>query len=122
MNNSFLKIRTRAVGDVTILDIEGEVTAQQKVVLEERATYFGLEDSPKKVLINLSGVQRFDELGVYEFVKMYSPIEERGGRVAIFGLNRELVKRSKVGLIAKIFDLIRIYDDEVEALEAFSFR
>jgi anti-sigma B factor antagonist len=112
-----LNIKERQAGDVTILDMDGKVTIGEGSVALRTAIRRLLEESKKKILLNLSGVGYIDSSGIGELVSSYTAINKEQGQLKLLNLTQKLRDLLAITKLLTVFD---VYEDESEALNSFN--
>ena len=111
-----LDVKERQAGDVTILDLTGEVRIGEGAV-SLRDSIRGLADQgKKKVLLNLAGVKYMDSTGVGELIANYTTITRQGGQLKLLSLTERI---QNLLVITKLLTVFDSYDNEAEALKSF---
>ncbi|HSL55636.1 MAG TPA: STAS domain-containing protein [Pyrinomonadaceae bacterium] len=112
-----LDVKERQAGDVTILDLSGEVRIGEGAI-SLRDSIRNLADSGKrKVLLNLAGVKYMDSSGVGELIANYTTISRQGGQLKLLNLTDRI---QNLLVITKLLTVFDSYDNEAEALKSFS--
>ena len=111
------KVKRRKVGNVTILDLTGEITRGNSVLaLRQAFTEIDHESEGGNgdILLNLKDAGRIDNAGLMEFHYGRGKAEKRGGDFKICALNGEAVGDPMIVLaLEQAFD---IYETEAAAL------
>ena len=111
-----LDVNERQAGDVTILDLPGEVRLSDSSV-PLRDSVRKLADVGKtKVLLNLAGVKYIDSSGIGELIANYTTISRQGGQLKLLNLTDRI---QNLLVITKLLTVFDSYDDEAEALKSF---
>ena len=111
-----LDLKERQAGDVTILDLSGEVRIGEGAVAL-RDSIRGLADQGKnKVLLNLAGVKYMDSTGVGELIANYTTVKRQGGQLKLLSLTDRI---QNLLVITKLLTVFDAYDNEAEALKSF---
>ena len=111
-----LDVKERQAGDVTILDLRGEVRIGEGSIALRDAIR-GLADSgKKKLLLNLAGVSYIDSSGIGELIANYTTITRQGGQLKLLKLTDRV---QNLLVITKLLTVFDAYDDEAEALKSF---
>lgn len=111
-----VKLTTRQVGDVTVVDAAGRIT------LGEGASTFRDEirdlvaKNNKKLLINLSEVSYIDSSGIGEMVSGFTTVTNSGGQLKLVGLSKRVKDLLQ---ITKLYTVFEAFDDETEAVRSF---
>lgn len=112
-----VKLTTRQVGDVTIIDASGRIT------LGEGASSFrdSIRDltskGNKKLLVNLADVSYIDSSGIGELVSGFTTVTNSGGILKLLGLNKRVKDLLQ---ITKLYTVFEVFDDEAAALRSFA--
>ena len=112
-----VKLTTRQVGDVTVIDASGRIT------LGEGASHFRdtIRDlagkGHKKLLLNLGDVSYIDSSGIGEMVSSFATVTNGGGALKLVGLNKRVKDLLQ---ITKLYTVFEAFDDEATALRSFA--
>ena len=112
-----VKLTTRQVGDVTVVDAAGRIT------LGEGASTFRdlirdlVNKGNKKILLNLSDVSYIDSSGIGEMVSGYTTVTNSGGELKLLGLSKRVKDLLQ---ITKLYTVFEAFDDESTAVRSFS--
>ncbi len=112
-----VKLTSRQVGDVTVIDAAGRLT------LGEGASAFRdyIRDlsakGSKKILLNLSDVSYIDSSGIGEMVSGFTTITNSGGKLKLLGLSKRVKDLLQITKLYTVFDA---FDDEAEAVRSFN--
>ena len=111
-----LQIVERQVGDVTVLDLWGQITIGDSCETL-RATIKKLIDNGRtRVLLHLGGVYQVDSSGLGSLVAAYTGLQKCGGDLKLVQLSDRLEDLMVMTKLLTVFD---IYKDEGVALESF---
>ena len=111
-----LDVKERQAGDVTILDMTGEVRIGEGAI-SLRDSIRNLADQGKKnVLLNLAGVKYMDSTGVGELIANYTTVKRQGGQLKLLNLTDRI---QNLLVITKLLTVFDSYDNEAEALKSF---
>ena len=111
-----LDLKERQAGDVTILDLSGEVRIGAGSVAL-RDSIRKLADAGKnRVLLNLAGVKYMDSSGVGELIANYTTLSRQGGQLKLLNLTDRI---QNLLVITKLLTVFDSYEDEGEALKSF---
>ena len=111
-----LTISERQVGDVTVLDMDGKITIGEGSVALRTAIRRLLEESKKKILLNLAKVGYIDSSGIGELVSSYTAIGKENGQLKLLNLTQKLQDLLTITKLLTVFD---VYESEDEALASF---
>jgi anti-sigma B factor antagonist len=111
-----LDLKERQAGDVTILDLSGDVRmGEGSISLRDAIRKLG-DEGKKKVLLNLAGVKYVDSSGIGELIANYTTISRQGGQLKLLKLTDRV---QNLLVITKLLTVFDAYDDEAEALKSF---
>ncbi|HLF56088.1 MAG TPA: STAS domain-containing protein [Thermoanaerobaculia bacterium] len=111
-----MKIESKRVGDVHILDIDGKLTIDDGSAVYD-AILAALGGGERKILLDLEGITALDSSGVGDLMAGYASAKNRGATVKLLKL------APKVGEVLKITQLIgffEIFEDEGAAIRSFA--
>jgi anti-sigma B factor antagonist len=111
-----LDVNQRQAGDVTILDLSGEVRIGDSSVAL-RDSIRKLADTGKtKVLLNLAGVKYIDSTGIGELIASYATLTRQGGQLKLLKLTDRI---QNLLVITKLLTVFDSFEDEAGALQSF---
>jgi len=112
-----VKLSTRQVGDVSVLDVAGRITLGE-VSSALRDTLRDLvSKGHKKILLNLGEVSYIDSSGIGELVSGFTTVANQGGKLKLLGLTKRVKDLLQITKLYTVFD---VHDDEANAVRAFS--
>src|ERR1043166_8695481 len=111
-----LDLKERQAGDVTILDLSGEVRMGEGSVQLRDSIRNLADQGKKKVLLNLKGVKYIDSSGIGELIANYTTITRQGGQLKLLNLTDRI---QNLLVITKLLTVFDSYDNESEALKSF---
>ena len=111
-----MTVSERSVGNVTILDVSGNVTLNDGAEQVRDKVRSVLQQGQKFLLVNLSKVSYMDSAGLGELVQAYSTVAKQGGKLKLVSPTKRLQDLLVITKLATVFDS---YDTEAEALESY---
>ena len=111
-----LNINERRVGDVTILDIEGNLRIGEGSTVLQKAIRRLLEEGQKQILLNLAHVVYIDSSGLGELVAAHVALRKSGGQIKLLHLTQRV---RELMTITKLLTVFEAYEDESEAINCF---
>ena len=111
-----LDLKERQAGDVTILDLTGEVRIGEGSVALRDSIRNLADQGKKKVLLNLAGVKYIDSSGIGELIANYTTVSKDGGQMKLLSLTEKV---RDLLVITKLLTVFDSYDTEDEALGSF---
>jgi anti-sigma B factor antagonist len=113
-----LKIETREVAHVTILDIQGRIILGDELTNLRDAIHKLVEQGQKKIVLNLAGVDYIDSSGVGELVGCYTTVRNAGGELKLLNLTQKV---QDVLQVTKLYTVFDVRDDEFKAVKSFDY-
>ena len=112
-----VKLTTRQVGDVTVIDASGRITLGEgasafRDTIRDLAT-----KGDKKLLLNLSDVSYIDSSGIGEMVSGFTTVTNHGGQLKLLGLSKRVKDLLQ---ITKLYTVFEVFDDEASAVRSFA--
>ena len=112
-----MKIETRTVGDVRILDCSGKITLGEGTMTVRNTVRDILKNDGKKLVLNLAEVNYIDSSGIGELVSTYSTVTSNGGQLKLLNLTKKI---QELLAITKLLTVFQVFDSEQAALKSFS--
>jgi anti-sigma B factor antagonist len=112
-----VKLTTRQVGDVTVIDAEGRITLGEgsssfREIIREKVA-----KGEKKLLLNLAEVSYIDSSGIGELVSAYTTVTNHGGSLKLLNLTKRVKDLLQ---ITKLYTVFEVFDDEAAAVRSFA--
>jgi len=111
-----MKIETRVVGDVTILDCSGKITLGEGTQAVRNQVRDLLKNGSKKIILNLGDVNYIDSSGIGELVSSFTTVTNQGGKLKLLNLTKKI---QELLAITKLLTVFQVYDNEKAALASF---
>jgi anti-sigma B factor antagonist len=112
-----LKITTRQLGDVTILDAAGPITMGEGTNLLRDKFREMVAVGHRKLLLNLAGVSYMDSSGIGELVAGFTSLSHAEGRLKLVGLTRRVKELLQMTQVLSIFEA---FEDEATAARSYA--
>jgi anti-sigma B factor antagonist len=112
-----IKLNTRQVGDVTVIDAAGRITLGEGSSALRDALKDAVAKGNKKVLLNLGEVNYIDSSGIGELVSGFTTVTNQGGQLKLLGLNKRVKDLLQ---ITKLYTVFEVHDDEAGAIRSFA--
>jgi anti-sigma B factor antagonist len=113
---SSVKISTRQVDGITVLDISGRITLGEGSVQLRDAVRDLLAKGQKHILLNLGDVTYIDSSGIGELVSAFTTVKNQGGELKLLNLTRKVHDLLQITKLYTVFD---VKDDEASAIASF---
>ncbi len=111
-----VKLTTRNVGDVTVIDAVGRITLGEgsssfRDTVRDLAT-----KGDKKLLLNLAEVTYIDSSGIGELVSAFTTVTNQQGQLKLLNLTKRIQDLLQ---ITKLYTVFEVFDDEAAAVRSF---
>jgi len=111
-----VKLNSRQVGDVTVLDLAGRITLGEGSSTMRDALKEVLAQGHNKILLNLSEVSYIDSSGIGELVSAFTTVTNQGGQLKLNGLNKRVKDLLQ---ITKLYTVFEVFDEESTAMRSY---
>jgi anti-sigma B factor antagonist len=111
-----MKVTTRMVDHVAILDLSGRITLGEGSVQLRDAIRDLVAQGQKNILLNLSEVNYIDSSGIGELVSAFTSVKNQGGQLKLLNLTKKVHDLLQITKLYTVFD---VRDDEAHAVESF---
>jgi anti-sigma B factor antagonist len=111
-----LKVSTRQVDGVSIVDCSGRITLGEGSVVPRDTVKDLLAKGQKKILLNLGDVNYIDSSGIGELVSAYTTAKNQGGELKLLKLTKKVHDLLQ---ITKLYTVFEVKDDEAAAVKSF---
>ncbi len=112
-----VKLTTRQVGDVTVIDASGRITLGEGSSAFRDLIRDLASAGNKKLLLNLADVSYIDSSGIGEMVSGFTTITNQGGVLKLLSLNKRVKDLLQ---ITKLYTVFEVFDDEAAGVRSFS--
>jgi anti-sigma B factor antagonist len=113
-----LKIESREVARVTILDIHGRIILGDEIGRLRDAVRDLVSEGKKRIILNLAGVDYIDSSGVGELVGCFTTVRNAGGELKLLNLTQKV---QDVLYVTKLYTVFDVRDDEFKAVRSFDY-
>jgi anti-sigma B factor antagonist len=111
-----LKMRTREVGKVVVIDLTGQITLGEASAAVRDEVRDQIGHGYMKILLNLADVTYIDSAGLGELTAAYTSVKNRGGQLKLLNLTKRVHDLMQITKLYTVFD---VYDDEKNAVSSF---
>jgi anti-sigma B factor antagonist len=111
-----LSISEREVEGVTVLDLDGRLTAGDSIASLREQITSGIGAGKSQFILNMAGVDYIDSSGLGMMVVCFTTLKKSGGMLRLLGLtsrNLELL------VLTKLTTIFEVFADEQEAVNSF---
>lgn len=112
-----IKLNTRQVGDVTVVDVAGRITLGEGSSTLRDTLRDLVSKGQKKVLLNLGEVSYIDSSGIGELVSGFTTVTNQGGQLKLLNLTKRVKDLLQITKLYTVFD---VHDDEAAAIRSFA--
>ncbi len=114
---SSMKMTTRQIDGITILDLSGRIVLGEGSVQLRDAVKELLAKGQKNILLNLGDVNYIDSSGIGELVSAFTTVRNQGGDLKLLNLTKKVHDLLQITKLYTVFD---VKDDEATAIASFS--
>ena len=112
-----MKIKTRQVDGITIMDCSGRITLGEGSVTLRDSVRDLLAKGSKQILLNLGDVSYIDSSGIGELVSAFTTVKNQGGDLKLLNLTKKVHDLLQITKLYTVFD---VKDDEASAVASFA--
>jgi anti-sigma B factor antagonist len=112
-----VKLTSRQVGDVTVIDAAGRITLGEGASTFREKIRELINNSSKKILLNLGDVTYIDSSGIGELVSGFTTVTNSGGQLKLVGLSKRVKDLLQ---ITKLYTVFEAFEDEAQAVRSFA--
>ncbi|MBX5495724.1 MAG: STAS domain-containing protein [Bryobacteraceae bacterium] len=112
-----VKLSTRQVGDVTVIDAAGRITLGEGSSTFRDTIRDLTNKGHRKILLNLGEVSYIDSSGIGELVSAFTTVTNQGGSLKLLNLTKRVRDLLQ---ITKLYTVFEVHDDEALAVRSFS--
>ena len=111
-----MKLSTRQVDGVTIVDASGRITLGEGSVMMRDTVRDLLAKGNKKIILNLGDVNYIDSSGIGELVSGFTTVRSAGGELKLLHLTKRV---HDILQITRLFTVFDVQSDEANAVRSF---
>ncbi len=111
-----VKLNTRSVDDVTIVDVSGRITHGEGSSVIRDAVRDLTGKGHKKILLESGGCLLYRHSGIGELVAAFTSVTNGGGTLKLLGLTKRVKDLLQITKLYTVFD---VHDDEAHAVKSF---
>ena len=112
-----MKISTRQVDGVAIVDCSGRITLGEGSVTLRDSVRDLLAKGAKNILLNLGDISYIDSSGIGELVSAFTSVKNAGGELKLLNLTKKVHDLLQITKLYTVFD---VKDDEATAISSFT--
>ena len=112
-----VKLTSRQVGDVTVVDAAGRITLGEGASAFREKIRELVNNNSKKILLNLGDVTYIDSSGIGELVSGFTTVTNSGGQLKLVGLSKRVKDLLQ---ITKLYTVFEAFEDEAQAVRSFA--
>ena len=111
-----MKLNTREVNEVTILDLGDRITLGEESGRLRDAVREIVNKGSKKIIVNLGEVSYIDSSGLGELVSAFTAAKRAGGELKLLNVTKKV---SDLLVITKLVTVFDVSDNEMAAVGSF---
>ena len=113
-----MQIGQRMVGDVTVVEITGDITLSKggDVMIKDKVNSL-LQQGNRKLLLDLGNVSYVDSAGLGQLVQVYATTSHNGGSLKLLRVTKRL---KDLLVLTKLLTVFESYDNENDAVASFT--
>ena len=111
-----MKIEQRTVGDVSILDLDGRLVAEDGFEVLRLALNRLIADGHSRVLLNMDRVTYLDSAGIGLIACKFVTLNRHNGRLKLCNLH---LRSFEVLNVTKLLTVFEAFDSEADAIKSF---
>jgi anti-sigma B factor antagonist len=112
-----VKLNTRQVGDVSVVDVAGRITLGEGSSALRDLMREMVGKGQKNILLNLGDVSYIDSSGIGELVSGFTTVANSGGKLKLLNLNKRVKDLLQITKLYTVFD---VHEDEASAIRSFA--
>jgi anti-sigma B factor antagonist len=112
-----VKLSTRQVGNVTVIDVAGRITLGEGSSALRETLRDLVAKNQNKILLNLADVSYIDSSGIGELVSGYTTVTNTGGSLKLLNLNKRVKDLLQ---ITKLYTVFEVHEDEAAAIRSYA--
>ena len=112
-----MKVSTRKVGDVVIIDVDGKIVLGDGDVEIKQIVDNLLGRGSRQFLLNMAKVPYLDSAGLGEIIRCFTALRKNGGSFKLLSPNQRIID---LMTITKLLDVFDTFDNEAAAIASFS--
>ena len=109
-------ISERLNGDVTVLDLAGNLTFGEGTALLRREVRRLVDEGRRKVLLNFASVRFLDSAGMGELISGYTALRREGGQLKLANLRPNVME---LMVLTNLVTILDVYDSESRAINDY---
>ena len=112
-----IKVSTRQLDKVTIVDMTGRITLGEGSSSLRETVRDLLSKGQKKILLNLGEVSYIDSSGIGELGSSFTSVSNQGGQLKLLNLQKKVHDLLQ---ITKLYTVFEVHTDEAAAVKSFN--
>lgn len=114
---SNVNIKDRQVGNVIVLDIDGDLRIGGSSEALRKAVSRLLQEGHQQILLNLAGVAYIDSSGLGELIAARNLLDQKSGQIKLMHLTQRV---RELMVITKLSTVFEVFENESQALAGFN--
>jgi anti-anti-sigma factor len=113
-----MDIREEQIGDVSLVELSGRLTVDEKEGLIKETISNAMARGAKHVLLNLAGVRYIDSTRLGELIAAHIAVTRRGGKLKLVATPDRIVELLALAGLDGVFERFNTADEARRALES----
>lgn len=110
-----MKIQSKQISDICILELEGEVDAEHAPQLK-KSLVMAQEEFAKNFVLDLNKVSFIDSTGLGVMISLMRQLKKAGGKLRLTGLQEEVRSIFEITRLFRVFEISPSVEDAVQAI------
>jgi anti-sigma B factor antagonist len=110
-----IKLSTRQLGEITILDLTGDITLFNSPEIRKALIALIRDEHVPQLFVNMTGVKYVDSSGIASLVEGLKLSRELGSRFVLYGLSKPAITVLELTHLLRVFE---VHASEEQALAA----
>ena len=113
-----MEIREQQIGDVSVVELSGRLTVDEKEGLLKETVTNAIERGVKHILLNLSGVRYIDSTKLGELIAAHIAVTRRGGKLKLVATPDRIVELLSLAGLDGVFERFATADEARKTLDS----
>ncbi len=111
-----MKVTAKNLGNIAILEIEGEIDAEYAPQFKKSLAKLSLERQ-KKIILDLNKVTFVDSTGLGVMISLMRQLKEQEGELRLVGLQEEVRSVFEITRLYKVFEICSSIEEAVKDIK-----
>lgn len=111
-----VKIRVRDEGEISVLEVSGQIVLRDGGRPLHDAVKDQLDRGRKNLVVDLSGVEAMDSLGIGDLIGAYTLVQRQGGGLKLLRPSKKIKLLMEMTALDHLFE---VFSEEGDAMQSF---